>query len=338
MPEKAPIYRHADNDGEFRRKPSSFRDFVSKDPNSKFPAERDRYALYVNYGCPWAHRTILVRLLKGLDPVIQLCVAGFELTKEGWVFNGRHGSDDKDPLYGFKSLNQLYYKANPDYVGRFTVPVLWDKKTETIVNNESSEIIRMLYSEFDEFVPEPLREISRPGGGFYPEHLRTEIDAMNEWVYNTVNNGVYKTGFATTQKAYESHLFLLFESLDRLEKHLGEPGHSPYLFGEYLTEADIRLYTTMIRFDVAYHNIFKCNLKMIRHDYPRLDRWLRNLYWNGGNLQNGHAFKDTTNFGAYKFGYLKSKGAEETGGGLVIPRGPLPDILPLDYVKVQNDH
>lgn len=174
--------------------------------------------------------------------------------------------------------------------------MLWDKKTETIVNNESSEIIRMFYCEFDDLLPEELRESAQPGGGLYPEHYRSEIDAMNEWVYNTVNNGVYKCGFATNQAAYESHLFPLFESLDRLEKHLGEPGHSPYLFGKYITEADIRLYTTMIRFDVAYYPIFMCSLKMIRHDYPRLSIWLRNLYWDGGKTLNGHAFKDTVDF------------------------------------------
>ena len=293
---KAAIHKHADADGQFRRKPSSFRDFVSKDPGSKFPAEKDRYALYINLGCPWAHRANLVRSLKGLGDVIQLIVCDFELTNEGWVFNGEHGSMPEDPLYGFKTLSQLYHKAEPEYEGRFTVPALWDKKTETIVNNESSEIIRMFYSEFDDLLSEDLRESAKPGGGFYPEPLRKEIDEMNEWVYNTVNNGVYKCGFATSQEAYDANLYPLFESLDRLEKHLGEPGHSPYLFGEYITEADIRLYTTMIRFDVAYHTIFMCNLKMIRHDYPTLSRWLRNLYWDGGKTLNGHAFRTTVDF------------------------------------------
>jgi glutathionyl-hydroquinone reductase len=239
-----------------------------------------------------------VRSLKGLEPFIQLVVCGFELTKDGWLFDGRDGTAPKDPLYGFTKLGDLYRKADPNYVGRFTVPTLWDKKTETIVNNESSEIIRMFYTEFDHLLPEHLRESAQPGGGggFYPEHLRKEIDEMNDWVYHTVNNGVYKTGFATTQAAYEANLYPLFESLDRLEKHLGEPGHSPYLFGKYITEADVRLYTTLIRFDVAYVNIFMCNLKMIRYDYPRLSRWLRNLYWDGGKTVNGHVWKDTTYF------------------------------------------
>ncbi len=234
--------------------------------------------------------------LKGLEDIVQVIFCDFNLTKEGWLFTGHRGSAPKDPLYGFSSMSQLYHKADPEYVGRFTVPVLWDKKTETIVNNESSEIIRMFYSEFDECLPENLRESSKPGGGFYPEHLRSEIDAMNEWVYNTVNNGVYKVGFATTQEAYESNILPLFESLDRLEHHLGQPGHSPYLFGQHITDADIRLYPTLIRFDVAYYSIFMCNLKMIRHDYPRLSLWLRNLYWNGGRTLNGSAFQDTVDF------------------------------------------
>ena len=175
----------AEKDGQYRRKESAFRDFISKDPSSKFPAEKNRYALYVNYGCPWAHRTILVRGLKNMDDsIIQLIVTSFELTDEGWLFNGEAGSMEKDPLYGFHCLKQLYLKADPQYEGKYTVPTLWDKKNETIVNNESSEIIRMLYSEFDEFLPEGYREVNRPGGGFLPEHLKPEIDAMNEWVYN----------------------------------------------------------------------------------------------------------------------------------------------------------
>ena len=207
------------------------------------------------------------------------------------MFTGRNGSAAKDPLYGFTKMKELYEKAEPGYEGRYLVPCLWDKEKETIVSNESSEIIRMFYTEFDGFLPEGMREVNRPGGGFYPEGLRGEIDEMNEWVYEKVNNGVYKTGFATTQQAYEDNLFPLFEALDRLEKHLGgweEKG--PYLFGEFVTEADVRLYTTLIRFDVAYYGIFGCNLRMIRHDYPKLSKWLRNLYWSGG------AWKDTVDF------------------------------------------
>lgn len=293
---QAPIHTHADPDGQFRRKPSAFRSTISRAPNSPFPPARNRYALYINLGCPWAHRTNLVLHLKGLEDIIQLIFCGFSLTKVGWTFTGKHGSAPKDPLYGFGTLGELYGKAEPGYEGRFLVPCLWDKESETIVSNESSEIIRMMYTEFDDFVPAELREENRPGGGFYPEHLRTEIDEMNEWVYHTINNGVYKTGFATTQEAYEANLYPLFESLDRLERHLGEDGHSPYLFGEFITEADVRLYTTLIRFDVAYYGIFMCNLRMIRYDYPRLSRWLRNLYWDGGKTLRGEAWRDTVDF------------------------------------------
>ncbi|KAM0795325.1 transferase [Usnea florida] len=340
MSEKAPIHKHADPDGQFPRKPSQFRSTISSSPSSPFPPEKDRYALYLNLGCPWAHRTNLVRSLKGLDSIIQLIVCDFELTKEGWLFTGRNGSDAKDPLYGFTRIQDLYKKADSEYEGRFTVPVLWDKKAETVVNNESAEIMRMFYEEFDVFLPGHLREAGRPGGGFYPERLRAQIDEMNEWVYDTVNNGVYKTGFATTQEAYEASLYPLFDSLDRLEGHLGEPGHQPYLFGEHVTEADVRLYTTLIRFDVAYYNIFMCNLKMIRYDYPRLSRWLRNLYWDGGKMVNGHAFKDTVDFWTYKYGYLRAKGRAEVDERLVIPKGPVPDIPPLDddHDHLTNGH
>ena len=220
--------------------------------------------------------------------------------------------------------------------------MLWDKKLHTIVNNESAEIIRMLYSSFDSFLEPDLREANKPGGGFLPSHLRKEIDEMNEWVYNTVNNGVYKVGFATTQDAYDANVYPLFKSLDRLEAHLSDPRHQPYLFGQYITEADIRLYTTMARFDVAYHTIFTCNLKMIRHDYPLLSRWLRNLYWDESDRTNGGAFKKTTFFDVYKYGYARARGRvqrgekSDVGWTVVLPRGPLPDIEPLTDEEEQQ--
>jgi glutathionyl-hydroquinone reductase len=181
------------------------------------------------------------------------------------------------------------------------LPEIYHSKTqaspETIVNNESSEIIRMFYDAFDNYLPVGMQEKSKGESGLFPPHLRDEIEEMNDWVYNTVNNGVYKTGFASTQQAYEDNVYPLFKSLDRLEEHLEDPAHHPYLFGKYITEADIRLYTTLIRFDVAYFTIFKCNLKMIRHDYPRLHQWLRTLYWDDGSERNnGDAFKITTRF------------------------------------------
>jgi putative glutathione S-transferase len=215
-----------------------------------------------------------------------------------------------------------------------------DAQQETIVNNESSEIIRMLYTEFDTFIPENLRESTKGDKGIFPGHLRKDIEAMNEWVYDDINNGVYKTGFATSQEAYEQHVYPIFKSLDRLEDHLGQPGHGPFLFGDHITEPDIRLYPTLIRFDVAYFTIFKCNLKMIRYGYPRLHNWLRRLYWDDTEHTNGGAFKTTVNFQSvsdsctwapkqrltglkYKDGYSQAIRAK------VVPAGPHPPILPL---------
>ena len=194
----------------------------------------------------------------------------------------------------------------------------------------------MLYSSFDAFLEPDLREANKAGGGFLPPDLKQEIEEMNEWVYNTVNNGVYKVGFATSQAAYDENIYPLFKSLDRLEAHLSSPAHQPYLFGQYITEADIRLYTTMARFDVAYHNIFCCNLKMIRHDYPLLSRWLRNLYWDESDRTNGGAFKNTTFFDVYKYGYLRARNHAIQSANTVIPRGPVPDIEPLTDEEEQQ--
>lgn len=321
-------HEHADKDGHFRRKDSVFRDRISKSPNAKFPAEKGRYVLYCNLGCPWAHRTILVRILKDLEDIIQVVYTDFDLTENGWLFTGRNGSADRDPLYGFAGLKQLYLKADPDYVGRYTVPTLWDKKTETIVNNESSEIIRMFFTEFDELIDPMYREANKSGKAFYPEHLMKEIDEMNDWVYNTVNNGVYKCGFATTQEAYDANIFPLFQSLDRLEAHLSNPlacRGGPFLFGPHLTEADIRLYPTIARFDTAYHTIFLCNLKSIKSDYPRLHRWFRRIYWNASGIPKGNAFKDTTAPEIYRYGYTNARQRQIMGGDKpkVVPRGPI---------------
>ncbi|PMD52429.1 glutathione transferase [Hyaloscypha bicolor E] len=308
--EKTDILKLADQDGQFRRKVSQFRNFISSDPSSPFPAEKDRYVVYINLGCPWAHRVNILLHLKGLTSVIPIIIVDCQLVPNGWSFTGDDYSATADPLYGFKYLRDLYLKADLEYTGRYTVPCLWDKKNETIISNESSEILRMLYSEFDAFVPEDRRESVKP---LLPKHLQKEIEEMNEWVYNTVNNGVYKTGFATTQEAYDEHLHVLFASLDRLEKHLEQPGHSPFLFGEHITEADIRLFTTMIRFDAAYVTIFKCNLKMIRYEYPRLHDWLRRVYWDEGEESNCGAFKKTTHF--------------DCAPNAIIPAGPLHNIL-----------
>ncbi|KAG9299544.1 hypothetical protein G9A89_020715 [Geosiphon pyriformis] len=265
------ILKWASADGEFRRKPSSFRNFISKDPSATFFAEPDRYHLYISWACPWAHRTVIVRALKGLDNIIGLSVVDYLLQEKGWKFSTPEETPGSipDTVNNAKFLRELYFKVNPDYTGRFTVPVLWDKKLGTIVNNESSEIIRMFNDVFDDLVPETK------GITYYPEHLRPEIDAINEWIYDKVNNGVYKCGFATSQEAYEKNVKPLFESLDRLEEILSK---NDFLIADTFTEADIRLWTTIIRFDPVYHGHFKTNLRSIGKDYPNLLRWARQIY------------------------------------------------------------
>ncbi|KPM41736.1 hypothetical protein AK830_g4851 [Neonectria ditissima] len=322
----------------FARPESTFRNSVSRDPDAKFAAEKGRYALYVSPGCPWqAHRAMIVRSLKGLEDVIDLYQVHFTLGPEGWYFSGEGESLPKDPLHGFTKLKELYLLADPSYVGRYTVPVLWDKKTDTIVNNESSEIIRMLYTEFDEFVPHNLREENKSGGGLYPEHLRKEIDETNDWVYNKINNGVYKAGFAKSQEAYDAAIEALFESLDRVEALLSHG--KPYILGDTITEVDIRLYTTIARFDVAYYTVFMCNVKSIRHDYPRLYLWFRRLYWDQGESgqARGAFYKTTAPYmPMYSRGYAHSRIMVVFGGEapLIVPAGPkvLVDELPEVFV------
>ena len=253
---------------------------------------------------------------------------------EGWQFDSEHGGLAEDPLHGFKTLKQLYRHADAAFDGRATVPVLWDKKTDTPVNNESSEIIRMFYSSFDHLLPEELREVNRPGGGLYPEHLRRDIDALNEWVYDTVNNGVYKTGLAISQQAYDSSVRDVFASLDRLEAILAGHGGN-FVLGDTLTEADVRLYTTVARFDVGYVPVFLVNLKTIRHDYPRLHAWLRRLYWDADSVkeQTRGAFHNTTSefLDSYGAGYARTRHSIvfKNQGPLIVPAGPEVKIEPL---------
>ncbi|MBW0529348.1 hypothetical protein O181_069063 [Austropuccinia psidii MF-1] len=207
-------------------------------------------------------------------------------------------------------LSEIYLKANPNYQGRFTVPILFDIQEQTIVNNESSEIIRMFNSSFNSLLDREHQEID-----LYPSHLRQPIDEINEWIYNQVNNGVYKAGFATTQQAYEEALFPLFDALDRLEELLSG---KQFLVGDRLTEADVRLFTTIVRFDVVYVQHFKCNIKDIRNGYPNINRWLKRLYWNEP------AFQETTNFEHIKYHYFTSHPQINPKG--IIPKGPLPEI------------
>ncbi len=251
--------------GEFVRRDSQFRRWVTADGSSGFPAEAGRYHLYVSTACPWAHRTLIFRKLKGLEGAIPVSIVDPVVANEGWAFNSGAGCVP-DTVNGFHHLHQVYSSAKPDYTGRVSVPVLWDKKQRTIVNNESSEIIRMLNSEFE--------AIAGSHQDYYPVALRAEIDAVNELVYTNVNNGVYRTGFATTQEAYERAFTALFASLDRLESRLDG---SRYLVGDRITEADWRLFTTLVRFDAVYHGHFKCNLRRIA-DYPSLSNYVRDLY------------------------------------------------------------
>ncbi|KAK9567373.1 S-glutathionyl-(chloro)hydroquinone reductase [Aspergillus fumigatus] len=312
-----------DKSGEFKRQQSVFRNFISREPGAQFPPEKDRYHLYVSYACPWAHRTLITRKLKGLEDIISFTSVHWHLGENGWRFAT---ADEEvagenvtpDPLHpDFTHLRAIYFSNDPDYTGRFTVPVLFDKKTQRIVSNESSEIIRMFYYEFDDLLPEKYRNVD-----LYPPALRSEIDATNDWTYNDVNNGVYKSGFATTQEAYEKAVTTLFASLDRIEAHLSKDANSPYFFGSSITEVDIRLFTTIIRFDPVYVQHFKCNIRDIRSGYPAIHRWVRRLYWDVP------AFRETTNFEHIKKHYTKSH--KQINQFAITPVGPVPDILPKD--------
>lgn len=314
----------ADKSGEFKRQVSAFRNFVSRESGAEFPAEKGRYHLYVSYACPWAHRTLITRKLKGLEDIISFSSVHWHLGDKGWRFAT---ADEKlpgentipDPLHPeFTHLRDLYFSNEPEYTGRFTVPVLFDKKTNRIVSNESAEIIRMLYYEFDELLPEQYKKVD-----LFPPALRSEIDTSNEWIYNDVNNGVYKSGFATTQEAYEKAVVTLFSSLDKIEAHLvKQQASSKYFFGNTVTEADIRLFTTIIRFDPVYVQHFKCNLRDIRSGFPAIHRWVRGLYWDLD------AFRDTTEFEHIKKHYTKSH--KQINQFAITPLGPVPDVLPKD--------
>jgi putative glutathione S-transferase len=254
--------------GQFQRLDSQFRERITADGSSGFKAEPGRYHLYVAHGCPWAHRTLIYRALKKLEGVISVAYALPGLKQQGWTFeNDPHFPDCvPDTANGFRYLHQAYTATDANYSGKVTVPALWDTKTRRIINNESSEIIRMLNSEFNAITGNPT--------DYYPPALRAEIDALNERVYQTVNNGVYRCGFARSQAAYEEAYDGLFATLDELEARLSR---QRYLLGNQLTEADWRLYPTLVRFDVAYFSIFKCNKKRIA-DYPNLSNYMRELY------------------------------------------------------------
>jgi len=264
-------YETKSTGGRFERKAPSFRNWVTKDGSAGvsgiggFKAEADRYHLYVSLACPWAHRTIIYRKLKGLEGMISMSVVNAFMGDEGWTFAPGEGVV-ADPILNATNVHEIYTAAQADYTGRVTVPILWDKKTNTIVSNESPEIIRMFNSAFDEVGALP--------SDFSPPELLAEIDEINEFIYPTINNGVYRAGFATTQEAYEEAVAEVFSALDTLEVRLE---NSRYLTGNIITEADWRLFTTLVRFDAVYVGHFKCNLRRIV-DYPNIWGYLRDLY------------------------------------------------------------
>jgi len=294
--------REVAKDGRFQRTESKFRHWVTADGSSGFAAEPGRYHLYAAYSCPWAHRTLIFRKLKKLDNVISVSIAVPGMREQGWTFVDHPDFPEcgPDTVNGFRYLHQAYSAADRHYTGKVTVPTLWDKKKKTVVNNESSEIIRMFNSAFDAYTNEDT--------DFYPEALRAEIDQVNALVYGSVNNGVYRCGFATSQAAYEEAYDQLFGALDALEARLGR---QRYLVGNRLTEADWRLFPTLVRFDVAYYSLFKCNKRRIV-DYPNLINYTRELYQVPG-------VAETVKVEHFKRGYWSI--ARLNPGG-VIPKGP----------------
>lgn len=291
------------SDGRFRRKPMAFRNWIKADGSTPFAPDSGRYHLYAANACPWAHRVMIFRKLRGLEEAISLSIVDTLMFDNGWQFREGEGYipdtiNEKDYLY------EVYAKADPTFTGRVTVPVIWDKQTGTIVNNESSEIIRMLNSEFT--------AIAKPGTNYYPDDLSAEIDEINERVYHTVNNGVYKSGFARTQAAYEEAVSALFDTLDWLEEKLDK---QRYLAGNQITEADWRLFTTLVRFDPVYVGHFKCNIRRIA-DYQNLPNYLRELYQHPG-------IAETVNLSQIKEHYYRSH--ESINPSRVVPIGPAVD-------------
>jgi putative glutathione S-transferase len=272
----------------------------SEGRSRSFKAEPGRYHLYVSLACPWAHRTLIYRKLKKLEDVISVDVVHHYMGKDGWTFVKEDGATG-DSLFGSDYMHQIYTRADPTYSGRVTVPVLWDKQTGTIVSNESAEIIRMLNSAFDEWGDATV-DLS-------PAHLLPSIDAANERIYAAINNGVYRAGFATTKEAYEEAFDTLFAALDEVEERLGR---SRYLVGDHLTEADIRLFTTLVRFDAVYYSHFKCNLRRIE-DYPNLPNYVRDIYQLPGVAET----VDMLHIKAHYFGSHAT--INPTG---IVPKGP----------------
>ena len=298
-------YDTTQSKGRFERESAGFRNWITQDGSSGFKAESGRYHLYVSLACPWAHRTLIFRKLKKLESLISVSVVSPLMFGQGWSFDQNTGSTG-DGLYQSEFMHQLYTRDTPDYTGRVTVPVLWDKKTEKIVSNESSEIIRMFNSEFN--------ELTGNSDDYYPLALRQEIDEINGVIYHTVNNGVYKAGFATEQNAYEEAFKALFRTLDLLESRLAT---QKYVCGDILTEADWRLFTTLVRFDAVYHGHFKCNLKKLR-EYSNLWGYTKELYQSPG-------VAETVNLQQIKQHYYASH--ESINPTRIVPMGPEVDFM-----------
>lgn len=304
----------ADAKGRFVRQVSSFRNWVTPDGSAGptgeagFKAEAGRYRLYVAYICPWASRALMARKLKGLEELIPVTVVNPVMTDQGWQFGGYEGSDE-DPLFGVTYMHELYTRADPNVSGRATVPVLWDMQQNVMVNNESADIIRMFDTAFDELIAPEFKDVR-----LYPEDLAAEIDALNPVIYDKLNNGVYKAGFASSQEAYDEAVAGVFDTLEMLETRLT----GDYLFGDRFTETDIRTFVTLIRFDAAYHGIFKCNRKQIK-DYPRLSAYMERIYRLPG-------IRETVNMDHITRGYYAIKALNPTG---IRPTGPqhIEDLL-----------
>jgi putative glutathione S-transferase len=290
-----------DPKGRFLRNPTTFRNWITADGSSGFKAEVNRYHLYVSYACPWAHRTLIMRQLKGLEEVIGLSIVDPLMADEGWVFSDYPGSIP-DTVNGDRYLRDIYAKADPKYTGRVTVPVLWDKQKNTIVNNESREIIRIFDWEFEALAKNKIN--------FCPDELKDKVDETIDAIYQPINNGVYRSGFATSQEAYEESVTQLFEALDYWEKILGK---QRYLCGDVITEADFCMFTTLLRFDAVYYVHFKCNFRHI-WDYPNLWNYLKELYQYPG-------IKETCNLEHIKRHYYMSHPHINPSG--IVPKGPL---------------
>lgn len=285
-----------------------------------FKPARGRYHLYVGLFCPFAHRVNLVRHLKGLTEIIDISVTkpypkGNDQGWPGWRFprdENEYPAATVDHLFGSEYLHEVYFRADKEYKGRYSVPVLWDRETGTIVNNESLELLRDLQTAFDELLPDEFARVT-----LYPEHLRAQIDEVGLWMQRDLNSGVYKAGFAETQEVYDENVLPVFAALNKLEKMIASNG-GPYILGQALTELDIRAFATVVRFDTIYVQHFKCNLGTVRHDYPQLNNWLKNLFWNVPG------FKETTDFKHIKENYTKSHA--DINPKAITPRGPWPDV------------